>query len=151
MTAKTKAEASREVDQRKIVPSACFVTFKSTALGWAPLDGTGCAHYVAHQLNIRRGRPGISACDLGYCIKVPLLVQGLARVEPSDVRENDIWANAAQTHCGYVIQVTPATAAGGTPQIRISQCSSNESAGRLGVNQQDWATFFHGGGSFYRP
>jgi hypothetical protein len=124
------------------------VTFGSTAAGWAPLTGTGCAHYVAHILNVRRGTPGISACDLGFTIKVPMLVQGMPTVKPALVQVNDIWVNQAQSHCGIVVAVQPVT--GKNPKITISQCSSNEAAGRLGVNQQDWATFFHGQGSFYR-
>jgi hypothetical protein len=48
-----------------------------------------------------------------------------------------------------VVNVQAATTKGGQPKITISQCSSNENAGRMGVNEQDWKTFFGGQGYFY--
>jgi hypothetical protein len=151
MAPKSKAQATHAVDRQMIDPPGCFVTFKNSAVGWAPLHGTGCAHYVAHELGIRRGKKGLAACDLGFCIKVPMLVEGMSIVPPSHVQISDIWVNHAKNHCGFVVMIERTDSAGGLPKITISQCSSNRKAGRLGVNSQDWATFFGGHGAFYRP
>ena len=150
MTAKRKPDAILEVDKQMISPPDCFVTFVSTAAGWKPLHGTGCAHYVAHQLGIKRGMIGISACDKGFTIKVPELIDGMTTIEAMQVKVNDVWANSAKDHCGIVVKVEAAKV-GGVPKITISQCSSNQSAGRLGVNEQDWSAFFGGRGAFFRP
>jgi hypothetical protein len=150
MAATTKAEAVKQVDSEEISPAECFVTFVSTAEGWAPLTGTGCAHYVAHILGIRRGQKGISACDLGFTIKVPALVQGMTSVEPSDVAVNDVWTNRAKDHCGIVTKVKKNTGAE-FPTITITHCASNHAAGRLGPTVSDWRTFFGAHGHFYRP
>jgi hypothetical protein len=152
MAAKTKQQASLDVDREMIDPPDCFIYFKNTAEGWAPLSGTGCAHFVAHQLRIMKGRKShLEVCDLGYTVKVPLLVHGLGVVHPRDVKVDDIWANHARNHCGIVTSVVPAKINGGMPTIKITQCSSNRAHGRLGRNTQDWATFFSGHGVFYRP
>lgn len=148
MAAKTKEDASKEVDSVKISPARCFVTFKSTAAGWAPLDGTGCAHYVAHKLGLIRGQKGISACDEGYIIKVPMLIEGMVTVKPSDVRVNDVWANAGKSHCGIVTAVQPSEK--GLPTITITHCASNEQAGRVGPTVSDWKQLFGAHGNFYR-
>jgi hypothetical protein len=76
----------------------------------------------------------------------------MTRIEPAQAQVNDVWVNGAQDHCGIVIGVWPAAVGSSSdlPTITIGQCSSNEGAGRLGVNQQDWLAFFGGHGSFYR-
>ena len=49
-------------------------------------------------------------------------------------------------HTGLVIRVTPAAQAGGQPAITIRHDSSGQ--GRVAEN--DFATYFHGHGAFYR-
>jgi hypothetical protein len=148
-----KTQAALAVAQtHEISPGDCFVRFINAKEGWGPIPGTGCAHYVAHRLGIRRGTVGNTACDLGYTIRVPLLLQGMQPVDPKNVRENDVWANIALTHCGIVTLVVSSTGLGGSqPTITITHCASNQTAGRLGPTVSDWATFFRRGGSFYRP
>lgn len=58
---------------------------------------------------------------------------------------NDIWASPSLDHTGLVIRVTPAMA-GGRPNITIRHDSSGQ--GRVAEN--DFATYFHGHGFFYR-
>jgi hypothetical protein len=62
----------------------------------------------------------------------------------SQVRVNDIWASPSLDHTGLVIRVTPAST-GGRPNITIRHDSSGQ--GRVAEN--DFATYFHGHGSFY--
>jgi hypothetical protein len=148
---KGKHQASLDAKHsKKIEPADCFVTFTGNREGWKMIHGTGCAHYVAHKLGMRRGRPGINACDQGYVIKVPELVHGLARIEPGAVSVNDVWANHALTHCGIVTKVEPAADAKHWPKITITHCASNEHAHRLGPTVSDWASFFGGHGTFYK-
>src|SRR4051794_32475163 len=105
--ARTKAQAVAMVDGH-VQPRSCFVTLISTAVGWAPLTGTGCAHWVAHQLGIIRGTGGIDACDDGNAIRVRDVVAGRGSIPPVQAQPNDIWANTGLTHCGLVASVTPA-------------------------------------------
>src|SRR5262249_52153886 len=132
-----------------------FIYFKNSAEGWAAFDenpnNTGCAHFVAHHLGITTHDKKMDVCDLGYTIKVPLLTRFMEKVEPKDVQVDDIWVNADKSHYGYVEAVVAADKKGTTHKITIRQCSSNVKANRIGPNSQDWATFFHKGGSFYRP
>ena len=143
--ARTKAQAVAAVDAH-VEPKACFVTFVGTAAGWSPLSGTGCAHWVAHQLGIIRGSRGNNACDLGNPIRVRDVVSGRGAIQPADAQVNDIWANTGLTHCGLVATITPAATAGAPPIITIT----HDSSGQGGVFTNDWATYFHGGGVFYR-
>jgi len=38
-----------------VTPRDCFVWYAGGQDGWTPIAGTGCAHYVAHQLGIQLG------------------------------------------------------------------------------------------------
>ena len=140
----SKADAARLVD-RHVEPKACFVT-TDNGRDYRPIIGTGCAHWVSHQLGIRRGTPGGSACDLGYAIRVPDVLTGRASVLPADVQAGDVWANDGRTHTGLVDSVTQAEKEGQKPKVVIRHCSS----GQGGVATNDWATYFRGGGHFYR-
>src|SRR4051794_7777777 len=66
--------AAAQVDAH-VSPRACFIWYKNATEGWAPIQGTGCAHYVAHQLNIRIGSPG-TTCLQGFLYRVPLIITG---------------------------------------------------------------------------
>ena len=141
MTTKTKQQAIAEVDHQMISPTDCFVTYAGTKEGWKPLHGTGCAHYVAHKLNIKSGQIGITACDLGFTLRVPMLIANMHRiVDINKVAVNDVWVNHARDHCGIVIAFQAAEPGKRYPKITISQCSSNRrraesaSINRIGPN-----------------
>lgn len=134
----TKREAIKKVD-RHVSPKDCFVWFASSKQGWIPIPGTGCAHYVAHQLAIKRG----AGCDAGYTIRVPELVAGLSKVAAADVAVNDIWANAGLTHTGLVVEIKE----GAKRDFVIEHCSSRQGA----VVRNEWRAYFAGQGVFYRP
>ncbi len=153
-----KAAAAATVDNH-VHAKACFIT-SDNGKDWRPITGTGCAHYVAHTLGIQKGGRGGTACMEGYAVPVRLLLQGLVLVGSiNEVRVNDIWFNdatfrpqAGGDHCGIVTAVTSRTDGQGgfaiavTPTIEITHCSS----GQGGVFTNDWATWFHGLGQFYR-
>jgi hypothetical protein len=138
-----------------ITPRGCFVIYSGAGAGWTPIPGTGCAHYVAHQLNIRTG----ARCLAGYSIRVPQVIAGKTLVAggPSGVRVGDIWVNHGRTHTGLVSRVVappapPAAAPGTTPPpppppvIYITHASSAHHA--LSTDRFD--TYFHSGGDFFR-
>lgn len=84
-----------------VTPRSCFVWYKNTREGWQPIDGTGCAHYVAHQKNIRNGSPG-QKCVAGFTFRVQPCLTGLTQVTGGlgAVQVGDIWVNVARTHTG---------------------------------------------------
>ncbi len=130
-----QASVNQHVD-----PKACFINYASSSAGWVKINGTGCAHWVAHQLGITRGS---YRCHKKYTVRVPDLVNGLSEVALSDLQINDIWANANLDHCGLVSKIENTN---GTKKITIKHCSSSQ--GRVAEN--DFATYFHSGGKFYR-
>ena len=130
---------------RHVEPKDCFIWYVSHD-NWQPITGTGCAHWVSHQLNIQVGGAGARCCS-GFTYRVPVLVHSRVRVHDiSQVRVNDIWASPTLDHTGLVIRVTPPAKAGSQPTITIRHDSSGQ--GRVAEN--DFGTYFHGQGSFYR-
>ena len=128
-----------------VEPKECFIWY----LGhdkWEAITGTGCAHWAAHQLNIRRGRPG-DRCLAGYTYRVPVLVEGKQRIHDiSKVQVNDIYVAPGMTHNGIVIRVTAPNSAATSPTILIRHDSSALNR----VAESDFATYFHSQGAFYR-
>jgi hypothetical protein len=64
----------------------------------------------------------------------------------ANVRANDIYVSPTADHTGLVIRVTLPAATGGAPGITIRHDSSAQ--GRVAENE--FATYFHGHGTFYR-
>jgi hypothetical protein len=137
-----------------VTPPACFVWYKNSAEGWQPIAGTGCAHYVAHQLNIMVGGPP-NTCLNGFTYRVPLILTGKTLVTGGlgAVQVNDIWVQADRHHTGLVSKIDPpAPAATGSasqpanPIIWITHASSGQH--KLATNRFD--QYFHGHGDFFR-
>jgi hypothetical protein len=135
--------ARNHVD-RHVQPQDCFVWYVG-ANNWQPIAGTGCAHWVAHQRGIRRGGAN-EECLEGYLYRVRTLVHGMTVVPLIDVRPYDVYVTPDMGHTGLVISVTPNPAPSGAPQITIR----HDSSGQGGVVTNDFATYFHGRGTFYR-
>jgi hypothetical protein len=134
--------AARGRVDRHIRPQDCFIWYVSND-NWQPITGTGCAHWVSHQLNINAGTAD-EHCLSGFTYRVRTLVFSRTRVlNISQVRVNDIWTSPTYDHTGLVVRVTPAKA-GGQPAITIRHDSSRQG----GVAENDFATYFHGRGSF---
>ncbi len=137
--------AARGRVSRHVEPKDCFIWYVSND-NWQPIAGTGCAHWVSHQLDVHTGGAG-ACCLSGFTYRVPVLVDTLTPVQDiSQVMVNNVWASPSLDHTGIVIQVTPPAKAGDRPAITIRHDSSGQ--GRVAEN--DFATYFHGHGSFYR-
>ncbi|MEO5629806.1 MAG: hypothetical protein ABIQ62_08580 [Thermomonas sp.] len=142
MVARTQLQAVLQVP-RHVEPKPCFVTHVNNLFGWDSLAGTGCAHWVAHQKNLRRGHPGDGhTCVLGHPTRVRDVVLGRAVIPDSMVQRGDIWAT--EDHCGVVETVMRVPMA--PVAIMIRNCSSKQG----GVYLNDWKSHFKGAGKFYR-
>jgi hypothetical protein len=139
--------AARNQVDRHVVPKDCFVWYVR-ANTWQAITGTGCAHWMAHQLGIR-STASQEQCLAGYICRVATLVQRTTAVPLANVRVNDIYVSPNTDHTGLVIRVTPSppTPAGpGRPQIMIRHDSSRQG----GVSDNEFATYFQGSGTFRR-
>src|SRR5713101_3971604 len=68
--------ARTHVHRKDISPWECFVMFRGGDT-WEAIKGTGCAHWVAHECEIRSGgRDG--ECLLGYTLRIEDLIAGLS-------------------------------------------------------------------------
>lgn len=125
-----------------VSPKDCFITYKDASTGWVRIEGTGCAHWVAHQRNLKKNYGG---CAEGYKFRVPEVIAGARKIDrkTEDVKINDIWANSKKDHCGLVLKVE---GKGDKTKITIRHCSS----GQGGVVDNDFQSHFKGDGDFYR-
>lgn len=140
----TAIQAARTRVDRHVQPPSCFVWYEGGTQGWQPIPGTGCAHWVAHQLGMRSTALA-NVCLEGFPIRVPTVIQGKTEVPRQNVQANDIWVSASLDHTGLVARVTPAQ--GGQPNTIVIR---HDSSRQGGVFENDFATYFHGHGRFYR-
>jgi hypothetical protein len=102
----TAKEAANDVDQH-VVPSDCFVWEvgrDQCPIGcgrWKAIQGTGCAHWVAHQMNIENG----PTCNAGKSIRVKNVVEGRTSNTLEEAEVDDIWTNNELKHTGIVREV----------------------------------------------
>ena len=137
--------AARGRVDRHVEPKECFIWYQSND-NWQPITGTGCAHWVAHQLNVQHGSSG-ERCMAGYTYRVRTLIVGRHQVSDlSQVRVNDIYVTPSVDHTGMVIRITPPIVPNRSPTIIIR----HDSSAQHGVKENDFATYFHGQGRFYR-
>jgi hypothetical protein len=144
-TCQTGMTTARGQVNKHVEPKECFIWYVSND-NWQPITGTGCAHWVSHQLGVHVGSAG-ARCLSGFTYRVPVLVHSRTLVpDISQVRVNDIWASPSLDHTGLVIKVTPPAKPKDKPTITVRHDSSGQ--GRVAEN--DFATYFHGHGSFWR-
>ena len=133
--------AGKKVDKH-VEPKACFVWYKDSKTGWTPITGYGCAHWVAHQLNIKRGK---QKCLLGFPGRIKELIAGMSVIKDlTKVRKGAIWTSDKLTHCGIVESIK--VVKGKDPEIRIRHDSTK--LGKVAVG--DWAKYFKSVGKFYK-
>lgn len=101
--------AARGEVRRDVVPKDCFIVYHGNDV-WRPIEGTRCAHWVAHQLDIHTGWHS-DKCLLGYTYRVPRLIERCSTVSREDVRSGDIWYNNDKDHTGLVIKCSLASSA----------------------------------------
>lgn len=144
---------AQELVPSYVTPRECFIWFRNNKEGYLPIPGTPCAHYVAHQLELKRKS---RCCDQGYLIRVEDLVAQLTEISSKDVAVNDVWARLQgdtsasgktepTNHCGMVVAVTR------KPDSTIESITiRHDSSGQRKLADNDWASYFKGGGKFYR-
>lgn len=133
-----------------VSPRDCFVWYTGGANGWSPIDGTGCAHFVSHELGIHRGQSG-EQCLAGFTFRVSTMLGGRSKVPGGlgAVKRRDIWVNPGRTHCGLVTRVGPELATGPSgdyPAIWITHSSSR--LHRVSLDRFD--AYFKSEGEFFR-
>lgn len=128
-------QLANDPERSYITPRDCFIWWVNNRVGWGPIPGTGCAHYVAHELTIAGGNRRDKRC----LDRLAITTGQVARYYPErtgptklsilhKVRKNDVWAklnaDGESGHCGYVKNVTP----GRKPTIEIKHLSSSAKA-----------------------
>lgn len=143
---KTELAAAVKAVDGHVSPKECFVWYEGSKTGWQPIAGTGCAHWVSHQRNYKRGGKG-EQCMLGYTFRVKTMLGGLSEVKKlADVKVNDVYTTPSKDHTGLVIKVVADKAKPDEPKITIRHDSSAQ--GKVADNE--FATYFKGKGSFWR-
>ena len=128
---------------RHVEPKECFVWYVRQDV-WQSISGTGCAHWIAHQRNIQ-STIAAEACLTGQVYRVRTLIHGLPTVAVSQVQVGDIYVSPAIDHVGLISRIVPG-AANKETKIYIR----HDSSGQGGVFENEFATYFHGRGSFRR-
>jgi hypothetical protein len=148
MAAQSEKDAVKKVDKH-VSPKECFVWYIDNKRGYEPIPGTGCAHWVAHEKGWNSGKESSNGCKKNYLIRVKDIVgKSGSQVAVEDVKIGNVWVSDDQNHCGIVSHVTPPMdpAKAPKPTIEIESCSSRQ--GKVAKN--DWATYYKGGGKFFR-
>ena len=132
---RTRALAEAAVDVH-VSPSSCFVWNEGPSnYKWRVVPGTGCAHWVAHELGIT-GNPG---CFDGNAIRVSQVTSGKTEYALTNAQVGDIWTNTGGTHTGIVRSVTTTNKI--ITSVSVEHCSSAQG----GVVTSTFTT-----GRFYR-
>jgi len=143
---------------RHVEPKECFIIYEDSKKGWLSFTekdrkkNTGCAHWVAHQLNLKGYG---TVCAEGYYIRVPDVVARARKIDRNteEVKVNDIWAS--KDHTGIVVKVEEIKVVvkedgkdveKTKQKILIQHCSSGQ--GRVATD--DFERHFKGRGDFYR-
>jgi uncharacterized protein DUF4157 len=140
---KTAAGAVADVPAH-VQPKDCFVwevdnsTCPARCGRWQSMPGTGCAHWVAHQLGINSGL----TCNAGMSVRVGDVVSGKKEFALADAQVDDVWANDGLSHTGIVRKINTNTA---TPPAITNVEVENDSSARGGV-----VTTVYSSGRFYR-
>lgn len=114
---------------------ACFIRRDGPpGYRWRRNPGYGCAHHVAHRLNISNG-PRRRRCFAGRTLTITDLIAGRTSYPLSSASVNDIWTTG--THAGVVIEVGAGNRAG---HVRVEHCTIN------GTVSTDWKIY----GNVYR-
>jgi hypothetical protein len=148
MAAQSEKDAVKKVDKH-VSPKECFVWYANSKVGYEPIPGTGCAHWVSHEKGWNSGKESSNGCKLKYLFRVKDIVKKAgSEVDVADVVVGNVWVSDKQDHCGIVCKVVPPkdSAKDFNPAIEIQHCSSRQ--GKVATN--DWATYFKAGGKFYQ-
>lgn len=139
----TGIKAAVRLVSRHVEPKECFVWYVGQE-SWQPISGTGCAHWIAHQSNVRTSIPS-EACLAGRAYRVRTLIDGLSTISLEQVTVGDIYVSPTLDHVGLVSRITPGIA-GSSPTIYIR----HDSSGQGGVFENEFSVYFHAHGTFRR-
>jgi hypothetical protein len=138
------AKARQRVDKH-VAPRDCFILYEGNGV-WQPVEGTGCAHWVAHQLNIHGGEPN-EQCLAGYSCRVNTILIDRQRVmDIALVQVNDIYVTPNMEHVGLVCRVTSTLQTGSALSIIIRHATNIQGS----ITENEFATHFDSCGYFYR-
>ena len=66
------------------------------------MPGTGCAHWISHQLGFTRGL----TCDVGHSVRVRDVIAGMSPKTLGEAAVGDIWRSTeVASHAGIVREV----------------------------------------------
>ena len=120
----TRAAAVAQVPTH-VSPDTCFVwnggSNAPQGYPWRVIPGTGCAHWVAHELGIT-GTPG---CDTGHALRVSQVIAGRTRHNWVNAQVGDIWTNTSRSHTGLVRAINR-DPNGNVVSIRVEHDSSGQ-------------------------
>ncbi len=134
--------AARVKVKKHCEPRECFITYFS-ANNWQRIEGTGCAHYVAHRLKIL-SRLSLFQCLSGYITRVVDLIPVTTLINLAEVQLNDIYITPDIKHTGIVTKIE--ILKNGASKINITHASSGQNI----VAENDFTTYFFGKGTFRR-
>ena len=135
-TARTRASAVALVPAH-VVPKVCLVWFENRRAGWSPIPGTGCAHWVSHQLGFQTGL----TCAAGYSVRVQDVIEGKQEIVLRDVVVGDLWKNpTAHSHVGIVRAVQVAEHSEEVTSVTVEHDSSR--AGRVTTSRFTTGKFY---------
>ncbi len=92
--------------RKTVMPGECFVWGDGQGKClWRVIPGTGCAHWVSHQLNLKGGRPGNNGCYKEFLIRVNDIIQPRRRIEFKKTKVGNLWTNERNSHIGIIRDV----------------------------------------------
>jgi hypothetical protein len=146
---------------RHVEPKECFIVYEGHDT-WSAIQGTGCAHWMSHQQNTKKGGPS-QCCLAGFTFRVATALGGhkqVASVKDGKVTSGDIakvragmiFAKLDDSHCGIVRSVkaaaTEVKSKPGAPPPLPTIIIENDSSAQGGVKKNDFAVYFKGSGKF---
>ena len=131
-------EEARALVPVHVEPKACFIWYVNSLEGWGPMPGTGCAHWVAHQLGLTAGL----TCNDGFSVRVRDVIVGKEQHPLKEAQVGDMWVNPVDaSHVGIVRAVDVDPKSGQVTRVQVEHDSS-----RQGAVVKNWFT----SGDFYR-
>lgn len=119
---RTKKQAQKMVPAH-VEPKECFVWMLNSCEGWGPIPGTGCAHWIAHEMGISGG----AQCDQGYSVRVRDVIAGKTKFPLAKAQVGDIWENPTDaSHVGIVREVKADAKTGDVTEVKVQHDSSRQ-------------------------
>ena len=132
---RTREEAVGHV-RETVRPRDCFVWEDGWGkCRWRVVPGTGCAHWVSHQLDLKGGRPGKNGCHEGFLIRVDDILKGRKEVDFGKAQPGDLWwirRDDGSKHIGIIREVKT-NGEGKVIEILVEHDSDSETGKGKGV------------------